>query len=199
MGKEKTLNISNGDISNKDDIPQRNQSETDMFCDLYTKGNCKDIKNIFEQNIAVKKGFIPDPNLIASKDNQVQQPDLLKVKPNKVKTNASLLAKQFSQNKSDKNEPLRSKEYIPINKKSFNHFLDKFEDDRSRKAAKAQLQQLTQQQKQYLSQEAPSWLKKQEEKEKQELERQQRAQREEEERVMLEEQKQRLEYERKKK
>merc|ERR1711902_131891 len=197
ISKEKTANISNGDISKKDGAPQRKQSGTDMFCDLYTKGNCKDIKNIFEQNIAVKKGFIPDPNLTPNKDILAQQPDLMKVKPNKVKTNASLLAKQFSQDKSDKNEQLRSKEYIPINKKSFNHFLDKFEDDRSRQAAKAQLQQLTQQQKQYLSQEAPSWLKKQEQKERQELERQQRAQREEEERIMLEEQKQRLEYERK--
>merc|ERR1712223_1352267 len=105
------------------------------------------------------------------------------------------LAKQFSQDKSDKNEQLRSKEYIPINKKSFNHFLDKFEDDRSRQAAKVQLQQLTQQQKEY-SQEARSWMKKQEEKERKEFERQQRAQREEEERMMLEEQKKSLEYER---
>merc|ERR1719167_2153588 len=86
ISTEKTANISHADISNKDDTLQRKQSGTDMFCDLYTKGNCKDIKNIFEQNIAVKKGFIPDPNLIASKDNQIQQPDLLKVKPNKVKT-----------------------------------------------------------------------------------------------------------------
>merc|ERR1712038_1071905 len=195
--KEKTLDDSKPDISKRDDALPRKQSGTDMFCDLYTKGNCKDIKNVFEQHIAIKKGFIPDPNLTPNKDILAQQPDLMKVKPNKVKTNASLLAKQFSQDKSDKNEQLRSKEYIPINKKSFNHFLDKFEDDRSRQTAKAQLQQLTQQQKEY-SQEAQSWMKKQEEKERKEFERQQRAQREEEERMMLEEQKKRLEYERQK-
>lgn len=179
------------------DALPRKQSGTDMFCDLYTKGNCSNIKNIFEQNIAVKKGFMPDPNL-TNKDTLSQQPDLLKVAPNKVKTNASQIAKQFDQNKLDRNDSLRSKEYIPINKKTFTHFLDKFEDDRSRQAAKAQLQQLTLEQKQYLSQDAPSWLKKQEAKERKEIEKHQKILRQEEERIILEEEKERLQYERKK-
>ena len=163
------------------DALPRKQSGTDMFCDLYTKGNCSNIKNIFEQNIAVKKGFVPDPTLM-NKDTLSQQPDLLKVMPNKVKNNASQIIKQLDQNKLDRNDHLRSKEYIPINKKIFTHFLDKFEDDRSRQAAKAQLQQLTSQQKKYLSQEAPSWLKKQEQKERKEIEKHEQLMRQDEER-----------------
>merc|ERR1711981_1461021 len=83
------------------DALPRKQSGTDMFCDLYTKGNCSNIKNIFEQNIAVKKGFVPDPNLM-NKDTLSQQPDLLKVMPNKVKNNASQIVKQLDQNKLDR-------------------------------------------------------------------------------------------------
>ena len=181
--------------TNRDDSFKRSkQTGTDMFCDLYTKGNCNNIKNIFEQNIAVKKGFIPDPTLTMTKDI-LAQPDLLVVKPDKVKTNASKLAKQFDQNSSERNGSLRSKEYIPINKKSFTHFLDKFEDDRSRQAAKAQLQQLTKEQKQYLSAEAPSWLKKQEDKQKKAIERQEKLLKDEEEKIFLQQEKQRSEYE----
>jgi hypothetical protein len=120
--------------------------------------------------------------------------------PNKVKSNASNITKQLEQNTtSERNDTtLRSKEYIPINKKIFSHFLDKFEDDHSRQVTKAQLQQLTLEQKQYLSQQAPSWLKRQEEKQRKELEKQEKLIRDEEERRRLEEENRRLEYERQK-
>ena len=198
--KLKLSNSFKNDHSNgggKEGILDKKQSGTDMFCDLYTKGNCSNIKSIFEQNIAVKKGFIPDPTLTMNKENHPQT-DLLKVAPNKVKLNATQITKQLDPNNSERNDSVKSKEYIPINKKVFTHFLDKFEDDNARQAAKAQLQQLTLEQKRYLSQEAPSWLKKQEDKERREVEQKEKLLRDEEERRLMEEQQQKFEYERQK-
>ena len=116
--------------------------------------NTQDIKSMFEQNIAVKKGLIPDPA------NQNKGPVVKmrrKVNPN--------LPNIFAKNEDEETKKRNHRESVPIDRKMFNHFLNKFEDDQSRAVGKAQLWHLTQKQKDYLSKEkSMSWSKKQEEK-----------------------------------
>merc|ERR1712061_571120 len=122
-----------------------------MKLDALNKGNCSDIKNMFEENIAVKKGLIPDPN--------VQKATVVKMR-RKVNPNLPNVFK-----KNEEEERRKNRESVPIDRKMFNHFLNKFEDDNSRQAAKAQLWRLTKKQKDYLSKDSNTpWSKKQEEK-----------------------------------
>lgn len=115
--------------------------------DALSKGNCNDIRNMFEVNIAVKKGKVPDPNLAKGPVVKMRR----KVNPN--------LPSIFNKSEEEDNKK-RNRESVPIDKKMFNHFLNKFEDDQSRQAAKAQLWKLTQKQKEV----NVSWSQKQEEK-----------------------------------
>lgn len=129
--------------------------------DVYTKGNCSDIKTMFEEHIAVKKGLAPDPT--------VPQGPTVKMK-RKVNPNLPNVFSQPEQKVNNENK-LGPKENIPMDKKTFNRFLGKFEDQNARQAAKQQLQQLTLKQKAYCSKEPPTWSKKQEEMRLQEEER----------------------------
>ena len=116
--------------------------------------NTQDIKSMFEQNIAVKKGLIPDP---ASQNKGPVVKMRRKVNPN--------LPNIFAKNEDEESKKRNHRESVPIDRKMFNHFLNKFEDDQSRAVGKSQLWHLTQKQKDYLSKEkSMSWSKKQEEK-----------------------------------
>merc|ERR1712156_737533 len=117
--------------------------------DALTKGNHNDIKSMFEEHIAVKKGLIPDPNL--------SQGPVVKMR-RKVNPNLPTPFKKFEEEE-DTNKKKRNRESVPIDRKMFNHFLNKFEDDQSREAAKRQCWNLTQKQKNH----SVSWSKKQEE------------------------------------
>jgi hypothetical protein len=120
--------------------------------DALTKGLASDIKGMFEENIAIKKGLIPDPTIPQGPTVKLRR----KVNPN--------LPNVFRDQADDREQKKKNRESIPVNRKKFNHFLSKFEDDQSRQAAKAQLFQITKKQKDYLSKEAQSWSQKQEEK-----------------------------------
>ena len=117
-----------------------------------SQGNHDDIKNMFEEHIAVKKGIIPDPNLPQGPVVRMRR----KVNPN--------LPRPFDKKEGvEENLGKKNRESVPIDRKMFNHFLNKFEDDQSRQAAKAQLSHLTQKQKTY-NKKSSSWSQKQEEK-----------------------------------
>ena len=90
--------------------------------DVYTKGACSSIKNMFEDHIAVKKGLKPDPNL--SQNNPVRVRN--KVRPD--------LPAGFKLPPEKKEE--HKKESIFVDKIIFKKFLGKFEDDESREQAK---------------------------------------------------------------
>ena len=121
--------------------------------DALNKGITNDIKGMFEENIAIKKGLVPDPNLPQGSVVKMRR----KVNPNiKHLQNNAFGRIENEDNKSNN----KKRESVPIDKKMFNQFMNKFEDDHSRKAAKVQLLQITQKQKDYKT----SWSKKQEEK-----------------------------------
>ena len=120
--------------------------------DAMDKGIAKDIKGMFEENIAIKKGLIPDPN--------VPQGPVVKMR-RKVNPNIKHLQKNaFGRNEDD--QPNKNRESIPIDKKLFSQFMNKFEDDQSRQAAKNQTWKIIQKQKDY--NQKKSWSQKQEEK-----------------------------------
>ena len=120
---------------------------------LYTRGACSSIKGIFEENIAVKKGLKPDPTLLGERHRRKPAPEVT----SNVKGNAENLLKQFQGQEPPQPIEAKAKEYIPIDKKIFNQFLNKFEDENSRRAARNQLLQLTANQKKYTSKETSSW------------------------------------------
>ena len=132
---------------------------------VYTRGTCSSIKGMFEENIAVKKGLKPDPTLLQEKSNA----PCLKYGSN-VKNNADHLLKQLQGQTPQPVVDAKKKEYIPVDKKIFNQFLSKFEDDEARQFAKDEMLKLTSRQRQYLSKDAPTWSRKQEERKRKELE-----------------------------
>merc|ERR1712076_327912 len=120
--------------------------------DALNKGITNDIKGMFEENIAIKKGLAPDPNLPQGSVVKMRR----KVNPNIKHLQNNAFGRLENEDQSNN----KKRESIPIDKKMFNQFMNKFEDDHSRKAAKAQLLQITQKSKGYKT----SWSKKQEEK-----------------------------------
>ena len=112
-----------------------------------------DIIGMFEENIAIKKGLIPDPN--------IPQGPVVRMR-RKVNPNIKNLQKSAFFKDNDNDRPNKNRESVPIDKKMFSHFMNKFEDDEARQAAKNQLWQLTQEQKNY--NQNKSWSQKQEEK-----------------------------------
>ena len=124
------------------------ESSGNTKLDALAKGNQNDIKSMFEEHIAVKKGLIPDPNLDIGPVVKMRR---------KVNPNLPTPFKKFE----EEEDIIKTKkrESMPIDRKMFKHFLNKFEDDRSRGAAKKQCWKLTQEQKGVNT----SWSKKQEE------------------------------------
>merc|ERR1711936_50327 len=103
---------------------------------------------MFEEHIAVKKGLIPDPNLDIGPVVKMRR---------KVNPNLPTPFKKFEEE--EDNIKTKKRESVPIDRKMFKHFLNKFEDDQSRGAAKKQCWKLTQKQKGVNT----TWSKKQEE------------------------------------
>ena len=90
-----------------------------------TKGQASDIKSMFEENIAVKKGKIPDPTIPQGPKVKMRR----KVNPNlKVPAMFKDLPEQTSL--TPQQQLAKNRESIPIDKKTFNRFLSKFEDER---------------------------------------------------------------------
>ena len=125
------------------------ESISNKKLDALAKGNQNDIKSMFEEHIAIKKGLIPDPN--------VNKGSVVKMR-RKVNPNLPQPFKKFEEEE-DASKKKRPRESVPIDRKMFNHFLNKFEDDQSRDAAKKQCWNLTQRQKD----KNVSWSKRQEE------------------------------------
>ena len=141
-----------GDVDNNKVLDRRktstDESSGNTKLDALAKGNQNDIKSMFEEHIAVKKGLIPDPNLDIGPVVKMRR---------KVNPNLPTPFKKFE----EEEDIIKTKkrESVPIDRKMFKHFLNKFEDDQSRGAAKKQCWKLTQKQKGVNT----SWSKKQEE------------------------------------
>merc|ERR1711963_1322973 len=131
---------------------------------LYTRGTCSNIKGMFEENIAVKKGLKPDPSLERPQSKK-RPPEVV----SNVRGNAENLLRQF-QSQGPPPTEAKAKEYIPIDKKIFNQFLNKFEDEKARQGARNQLYKMTASQKKYASKTAASWTEREEEKKRREME-----------------------------
>jgi hypothetical protein len=114
--------------------------------DALNKGITNDIKGMFEENIAIKKGLAPDPNLPQGSVVKMRR----KVNPNIKHLQNNAFGRLENEDRSNN----KKRESVPIDKKMFNQFMNKFEDDHSRKAAKAQLLQINQKQKDYKTQAA---------------------------------------------
>merc|ERR1711944_252656 len=90
--------------------------------DALNKGITNDIKGMFEENIAIKKGLVPDPNLPQGSVVKMRR----KVNPNiKHLQNNAFGRIENEDNKSNN----KKRESVPIDKKMFNQFMNKFEDD----------------------------------------------------------------------
>ena len=146
-------NETNGGDVDKNKVLDRQKKNTDESSgntklDALAKGNQNDIKSMFEEHIAVRKGLIPDPNLDIGPVVKMRR---------KVNPNLPTPFKKFE----EEEDIIKTKkrESVPIDRKMFKHFLNKFEDDQSRGAAKKQCWKLTQKQKGVNT----SWSKKQEE------------------------------------
>jgi len=74
-----------------------------------------DIIGMFEENIAVKKGLIPDPNLAQGPVVRMRR---------KVNPNIKNLQKSAFFKDNDNDRPNKNRESVPIDKKMFSHFMN---------------------------------------------------------------------------
>merc|ERR1712066_739203 len=127
---------------------------------VYTKGACASLKSAFEDHIAAKKAAA-----------QVQElPTPMTRRRSVVRQRSSNLPNMFQQQEKREQELQRqlgaAKESIPMDKKIFTNFLDKFEDENSRRGAKEKIQKLTFRQKEQKA----NWSHREEEKRRREME-----------------------------
>ena len=134
---------------------------------VYTKGACSSLKSAFEEHIAAKKAA-----------SQVQElPTPMTRRKTVVRQRSSNLPNMFQQQEKREQELHRqrslgeNKESIPMDKKIFTNFLDKFEDEDSRRGAKEEIQKLTFRQKEGKK---ATWAKREEEKRRKGIEEEER-------------------------
>lgn len=104
--------------------------------EVYTKGACSNLKSAFESHIAEKRRSLQRQNS-GSGGPPVDSDQQLPPGPKVSKSRSANLPNMFQQNerreKEFQKQKMNARENIPIDKKIFTNFLDKFEDENTRK------------------------------------------------------------------